>query len=221
MRLTDIAVERTTAATDLLLACVAGALAIYVCRLGRARDPWKAGLWASAFALLGLASALGAIAHGLQMSQRMRDALWQPLNLALGLTVALFAVAVVRDAWSAATARRVLPVAIALGVVFFGLTRLVPGTFLVFVLYEALALVFALVTYALLAVRTGLPGAGWMAAGIAISLIAAAIQASGTLSIRAIWRLDHNGVFHVVQIVGCLALLMGLRVGFLASPPAS
>ncbi len=203
-----------------MLALVAGFVAVYVYRMGLARDPWKGGLWTWAFGLLALASALGAAAHGLQMSASLRDALWQPLNLALGLAIARFAAGVVRDAWGQETARRVLPFAIVTGLGFFALTRLIPGTFLVFIVFEAVAMLFALVVYATLAFRGGLAGATWMAAGIAITLVAAAIQVTQAVTVRVIWPFDHNGVFHVVQMVGCLVLLAGLRAALLAAPQA-
>ncbi|MBN1639964.1 MAG: hypothetical protein JXA09_01920 [Anaerolineae bacterium] len=217
----DSLTERTTAATDVALGLVAMIAAVYVYRLGVGGDAWKAGLWSWAFGLLAFASLLGAAAHGLQMSDRLRDLLWQPLNVALGLTIALFAVGVVRDAWGTASARRVLPFLVAIGFGFYGLTRLVPGTFLVFVLFEAAAMLFALVVYVVLAVRGDAPGAVWMAAGIAIALAAAAIQASGAVTVRLIWPFDHNGVFHMVQVVGCVVLLVGLRAALLAAPHAT
>lgn len=62
----DIPTERTTAATDLLLAIVALGCVWLLWRC-RSHDPWKAKLWASAFAMLVVASSLGSVAHGLKM----------------------------------------------------------------------------------------------------------------------------------------------------------
>jgi uncharacterized protein DUF6962 len=67
LALVGTAVERTTAATDALLALAA----------------------------LAAASALGAIIHGLAMSDGLRDLLWQPLYLLLGVTMSLFVVGAV------------------------------------------------------------------------------------------------------------------------------
>ncbi len=136
--------------------------------------------------------------------------------MALGLTVAMFVVGVIYDQWGLVATRRVLPILIAVAVAFFVVTVLVPGTFLAFIVYEAAAMLFALVVYILLAVRGQLTGAAVMAAGITISIIAAAVQASGAVSVTALWEFDHNGIFHLIQIVGVVVLVAGLRMALLS-----
>jgi hypothetical protein len=54
-----------------------------------------------------------------------------------------------------------------------------------------------------------------MAAAMAVSLAAGAIQAS-SVTVRLGWVFDHNGVFHLVQLAGLALLVVGLR-GRLAS----
>jgi hypothetical protein len=56
-----------------------------------------------------------------------------------------------------------------------------------------------------------------MAAGVFLSIVAAAIQAKQSTSIRVIWEFDHNGIFHLVQMAGLVLLLAGLRAGL---PPS-
>lgn len=214
----DLPTEQTTAATDLLLALVAGACLLYLARLGHARDPFKTAIWCAAFALLTLAAALGAVAHGFKMSSQLNRLLWQPLNLALGLAIAMFVVGVVYDRWGQTAARRALPIMIAVGLLFFLVTVWIPGSFRVFILYEALAMLFSLIVYLLIAVQGGLPSAWWMAAGVLITIVAAVIQALGAVRVTLAcgWEFDHNGVFHLVQVLGVLALTIGLRGALLA-----
>jgi hypothetical protein len=216
MEFIDIPTEQTTAATDLLLALVALASVVYLARVGKGRDPWKARIWSWAFGLLTFASAMGAVAHGFKMSEQLNRLLWQPLNLALGLTIAMFAVGVVYDRWGHAISKRVLPILVAVGVVFFGVTVVIPGSFLVFILYEAAAMLFALAVYVLLAARKQLAGAAVMAAGILITIVAAAIQASGAVFVKIIWEFDFNGIFHLIQVVGVVVLVAGLRTAMYA-----
>jgi len=211
----DIPTERTTAATDVLLALLAVVCAVYLARVGSARDPFKTRVWCAAFGLLAFASAMGAVAHGFQMSERLNRALWQPLNLALGLVIALFVVGVVYDRWGQAAAQRALPITLGMGVVFFLVTVLIPGSFLVFILYEAVAMLFALAVYLLIAARGTLPGAWSMVAGVAITIAAAVIQALGITRVHVIWDFDHNGVFHLVQVAGVIVLTGGLRTALL------
>lgn len=209
MQLNPAATELTTAATDVLIAAVAcGCIALL--QRWRERDRRKVGVWSWVFGLLAVAALLGALSHGLVLSERTRALLWQPLFLSLGLVVALFVVAALYDWRGRETARRSLPVMLVVALLFYAITRLGSGTFLLFVMYEAAAMLFALAIYVSLAARRGLTGAGWIASGIGLNIVAAAIQASGTVSVTIIWPFDHNGVFHIVQILAIVVLMRGL-----------
>jgi hypothetical protein len=63
-----------------------------------------------------------------------------------------------------------------------------------------------------LAVRGEPAGAAFMSAGILISILAAGIQAKKSISLTIIWQFDHNGIYHIVQVVGLLLLIYGIRV---------
>src|SRR5262249_50066376 len=206
---TDQPHQQPTAATDLLLAALSLGCAACLLRLRRA-DPWKAGLWAGAFALLGVASLLGAAAHGLDLTPVARRLLWQPLNLALGLTIALFVVGAVGDLRGRRAALRLLPVMLAAGAAFFAVTQLFRDAFGVFLLYEAAALLVALAIYSRLA-AAGFPGARWMVAGVLITIAAAAVQTQHWARFTLVWEFDHNGAFHLLQLPGLLALAAGVR----------
>ncbi len=209
MGLNPIPTELTTAATDAFLAVLAlGCIRWLGAR--RSADPSKVTLWVLLLALLVVASALGAVAHGFDLSPDTLYVLWQPLFLSLGLVVALFVVAAVYDGFGAVAARRLLIPALVVGVAFYLLTLLLPGTFLVFVLYEAAAMVAALAIYGWLAMRSGESWAWLMVLGIALNLVAAAIQASGTVQLNLGVPFDHNGVFHLVQMVAIVVLVAGV-----------
>lgn len=214
MEFIDIATERTTAATDVLLALIAAAAALLVNRAARPTDPERGRIWMSAFVLVAVASVIGAAAHGIRMSERTNFVLWQPLNLALGLTIAMFVIGVVYDLTRGSMPKAVAPILVGVGVVFYAITLRVPGTFIVFVLYETVAMLFALSAYVAMALRRSLAGAWLMAAGILVTIIAAAVQATGALRVAILWEFDHNGIFHVIQMVGVVLLLLGLRPGF-------
>jgi hypothetical protein len=217
MKFTDIPTEQSTAITDAILALLALGCLWYLRRIGQS-DPLKTNLWLWIFGLLALAAILGTIAHGFQMSARLNHLFWQPLYLSLGLTVALFVVAVVYDMWGYEAARRVLPVMLVIGVAFYGVTVLIPGSFLVFIIYEAMAMLFALGIYGWLAWQGQLNGAWLMTAGILITIIAAGVQASEAISVTIIWPFDHNGLYHLIQMLGLLVLVAGLRAALLAEP---
>lgn len=206
----DIPTEQTTAATNVLLAGVAAGCGLALARR-RQRAPWKVGLWGAAFGVLTLAAILGASAHGFKMPPQTYHLLWQPLNLLLGSLIALFVAGVVCDAWGKQASRRVLPPMLLAGVAFYLFTLANPGSFLVFVAYQTVCMLFALGVYSWLAWRKRQAGTAWMAAGVLTTMVAAGIQASGQASLHLVWPFDHNGIYHLVQIVGVLLLFVGLR----------
>jgi len=216
MPFTSVPIEQTTALTDAVLAAVAIVCLASLWR-SRARDPWKVGLWSWVLGLLTFAAGLGAVAHGFEMQEGLRSLLWHPLFLSLGLVVGLFVVAAVHDWKGQAVSRRVLPAMLAVGIVFFAVTLVASGTFLVFVAYEAVAMLSALAVYVTLAAGSRLAGAGIVALAIVLNIVAAGIQASGTVRLTIGVPFDHNGVFHLVQIVAVVVLVVGLQQG-LARP---
>lgn len=213
MRFVTEQTELTTAATDILLVVVALLCVASLVRFFR-RDPWRVGLWSGVFSLLAGAALLGAVVHGVELSRGLKDLLWQPLFLFLGFVVALFVVASVYDWKGKSTAIRLLPVMLVVAVVFFVVTRLVPSGFFVFVIYEALAMIFALSVYSLLAFRRQIGGAAIIALSIVLNMVAAAVQANNAISLDVIWVFDHNGIFHLIQIVAIVVMFLGVQSGF-------
>lgn len=206
--MSPIETELTTAATDLLLAGLA-VFAIAVLARHRAQRPMKAGIWMAVFGLLLVASILGAAVHGLELADSTRAALWKPLNLALGLLVAFFLVGAALDTWGKGVARKLVPLAIVVGSAFFLYTELSDGSFVVFILYEAAAMIGALLLYLRLSLRGAGAWAWWMTGGVGLNIVAAAIQQTSA-SMRVVWMFDHNGVFHLLQAVAVLVILGGI-----------
>lgn len=213
MNLIDIPTERMTAFTDFLLGLLVLGVFIYLFRLRCSKNHPRLTIWLWAFGLLTFASLVGSVAHGFAMSESTNHLFWQFINPALGLVIAMFVVAVVFDLWGQRAYRRMLPVMIVVAALFYGVTVLIPGTFLTFVAYEALAMLFALGGYIYLSSRKKLPGAWLLVAGVLVTMIAAVIQAVGTNGVVLFLGLDHNGVFHLVQMAGVLALVGGIQKG--------
>ena len=216
MEFTREPTEQTTAITDIILALVAfGGILILCWNLPNSSATWKIIIWSAAFGMIGLAAALGAVAHGLVISQTIHDRIWQLLNMALALAVSLFVAGVTYDLWGLAACLKALPVLLIAGLGFFGATLLYPDIFFIFIVYEGLALIFSLSAYIYLAVRGDPAGAALMAAGILISILAAGIQANKSISLTVIWQFDYNGIYHIVQVVGLILLVIGLRCSVL------
>lgn len=211
MQLIDIPTEQTTAATDLIIALMAIAAAIYLKRNGPVG--LRGTLWRSVLILLTVGALLGAAGHGFVLSERAYLALWSAVYLPLSLLVAAFLAATIRDLAGDAAARRALWVLAPAALASFGYMLLDPDNFLPFVVYETAAMLLSLAGFIWISIRGDLPGAGWITAAIATNILAAAIQAEGSLGFTLVWAFDHNGVFHLVQMVALGLLVYGLRLG--------
>ncbi len=204
--------EKTTAITDIILAFIAfGGIGYLRWPPMNSGEVWKINIWSAAIGLIGLAAALGAMAHGIVLSRIFHQRIWWALNMALSLAVSLFVVGVVYDLWGFEVSLTTLPLMLIAGLGFYLTTLIYPGIFFLFIVYEAGALAFALGAYIFLTIYKDLPGASWMAIGILVSIIAAGIQANKSTVLTFIWRFDHNGIYHLVQVVGLMLLLIGLR----------
>jgi len=128
----------------------------------------------------------------------------------------MFVIGVAYDVWGPTVARKILPWMVGIALGFYIITRFFQGIFFVFIVFEAFALMFAGCAYGWLEFKGQLSGAWIMAVGILVSIVAAVIQATKISPIKVIFEFDHNGIFHMVQILGILCLVLGLRSSLLS-----
>lgn len=204
-------IELSTAATDAALTIESLLVAAWILRTPCGAR-WRATLWGATLGVLALASLLGAAAHGLVLSAGTQAALWRPLYALLGLVVALMLVAAIADLRGPTLIRGLLPAAVALAMGFFVLSEAKGGDFGVFVLFHAGAGLVALAVYGILAWHRRLAGAGTIAASLALSLAAGAVQASNA-TLLPLLPLDHNGLYHLVTMVAVALLGRGVVAG--------
>jgi hypothetical protein len=209
MQIVDSPTERTTAATDLLIALAALGGIGYL-RSQPHPVPADTSAWTWAFALLAVSAALGAAYHGLALDGPRRNALWQALTLCLALAIALVASGTSRDLLGDEAADRALPALLATGGAVYALSRAFPGLFIVFLLYQAVVLLAALAAYGTLAVSGPDEGPAWVSAGVVLALAGAVVQARRRSRIRLVWEFDHNGIFHLFQTAGLVVIWLGL-----------
>ena len=210
MQFVAIPTELTTAATDACLALLALASAGYLSRFYR-RDSWKILLWCWIMVLLALSSILGVLVHGFKLAPTIHNVLWLPLYVSLALTVALFAANAIYDGWGLSASRRVLPFLLVAGCVFSIIAQLLAGDFLIFILYEGVAMLFALGVYLWLVISRRLSGASLITCGILFTIIAAIVQTIHSIAFTVIWQFNNNGLFHLIQMVGIVFLVAGVR----------
>ena len=210
MHLISASPERVTASTDLIFGLLSVAMAFTLGRSKRQSDPWKATVWMWMFLLLAVSSFAGVAIHGLDLTDRTRYLVWQPLDLCVAFVLGLFITGVVYDLFSPRVARWLLPYLLTAGFVFAGLIFLYHGTYRAFIPYEAIAFLLALGGYSWLTYKKTLTGAGLWAGGALITILAAVVEASGQDDQPYFWQFDHNGVSHVIEMVGILLIFAGL-----------
>lgn len=190
--------EPMTLATDYVLAAAAAIIAGRV--LATAGGEYARRWWGIAFIALALGAALGGTHHGFRL-----EALWKPTVLVLGVAsagmVAGSAVATAPRTW------RIALIALAaakLALYWLWVWRDDRFIWVVADTGSAFALVALL---HLLAWRR--PGSRWIVAGVAVSIAAAVVQASGVDLHR---HFNHNDLYHLVQLGALLAYYRGVRV---------
>lgn len=211
MNFTPIATEQTTAATDLLIAVLCVCALVYLRRRGP--GGLRGLLWNGVLGLLAVAAFAGAVAHGLVLDEAVFARVWHVTYLALALLVAAFLLAAIRDVFGDAPARRAVPYLLLVALGIFGYFFFNPENFRPFILYETAAMLLSLAGFLWLSWKRSLAGSGWITASIAVNILAAGVQATRSLSFTLIWPFDHNGAFHLIQLLGIALLVRGLRLG--------
>lgn len=206
----DSPTEQTTAVTDLILALQA-MVAIFVLRNAPARRLLWTDIWTWTFALLSVAGLLGAVSHGIQLTPSIDAGIWLFVYLALGILMALFSIAAVTMHWDHRLGRRCLPFGLIIAFVFFSITQFWSDSFLLFVVYEGIAMLFALLLYSSCFWLRREQGSGFLVSGILVGIVAAVIDTQSSLRLTFIWTFDNHGLFHIVQMLSLLLLTIGVH----------
>lgn len=204
--------EPATLVTDYLLAAFTAALAWRLfrarsldSRVGGPTSAWKL-WWAVAFASTAAAGLAGGTVHGFQLllAPGVLDLLW--LLTLESLVVSSFAVAraAIAGAGLSEAAGRRLSLAAALAYAGYGLWLAGRPVFLAAIAAYGVAL--AVLVADQLRSKLRHRGARSLVAGVAVSVVAAAVQQSGWSLHRAF---NHNDLYHVVQAVGVWLLYRG------------
>ena len=181
--------EPATVITDYLLGIVAAWVSIRLFK--SAQRPQR--FWALAFAALAAGAFLGGTWHGFAKS----EFLWKATVLSVG--VASFGM--VAGSASAVMKTLLLPILAALKLVAYAGWMLFHDEFIYVVIDTGSAL---LIVAALHLWKWN----GFMLAGVAVSVLAGLVQASG-FALHA--HFNHNDLYHVIQIAGVVLLYQGAK----------
>ena len=194
--------EPTTTITDFILGLEALVLAalLLISPQTFPSQPY----WIASLLCLGVAAVLGGLYHGFD-----RFSSYTGVYFCISVLMAALCLAVITDGFGEEIARGFRWPVAGLALAFFLVARTYPTRILAFAALLAVFLVLALILYLHLMVTRALPGAGFLAAGIATLLIGAAMML-GNVGFTLIWTFDRNAVYHLVQMVGSLFFYFGL-----------
>jgi hypothetical protein len=196
--------EPSTLLTDYALAGVTGWLAW---SLFRVREGQRArSFWALAFAALALAAALGGTWHGFAP-------VFAPLAVVLVWKATMLSVGVASFGMLAASVNAVTTEGARKALIAFAVVKLVVYSGWMIghdeYIYVILDTGSALLLVAALSLWTARdPAARWILAGVGVSVLAGAVQASGFALHR---HFNHNDLYHVIQIAAMVLLFVGAR----------
>lgn len=198
--------EPMTMLTDYALAVLGVLFGWRLVVSGRAAREWSRSLWGGCFLAMALAAVAGGTAHGFAPWLGGVEAswIWKLTVFALGFAgAAMLAAAVIARIGGAA--RTALLAAVVVKLAFYVAWMTVHDDYR-FVIYDYAASMLGVLALA------GWPGggrpagAGWIAAGIAVSFVAAGVQQSGLALHR---HFNHNDLYHVIQMAGLYLLYRG------------
>jgi hypothetical protein len=199
--------EPMTMVTDYLMGALAFVLAMRLLGDASAGQQWSGRLWAAAFVMTAVAAFVGGTYHGFiqWMPGLAGRALWKATLVATGIGSACLLAAAVTAA-TTGSLRQALVGLVLVKLTVYLWTIATKDAFVLVIADYGTALVAVLLA-AWFIRPTGLtPAAWWLAAGVAVAVVAGVIQWA---HIAPHVRFNHNDLFHVVQMASLYLLYRG------------
>jgi len=212
IQLIESATERTTAATDLILAFEFLLFAIFF--VTSTSDNKRAAAWAIPFLLLAGAFLIGAVAHGIQMPEEINLQLWLFIAGCSAFGLAHLVSASVGE-WKPAWYKKSV-IGMSLAAIIFVGTTVKFSSFAVYVVFIVINMALVSWLNAICFEKSGNKKHLLIIAGAVITAIASLVQLIKSIRFTIIWEFDYNGVFHVVQMLGGIFLGLGI-IGLMKS----
>lgn len=207
--------ELFTALTNILWALVAFISFILINKNSNNSSP-KAKLWKAVFAMLFVSNILASLVHGLSLSIETSELIWVPINLILGLMIALLMSAALYDYLGKGKMQKYFPYLIGIAVIFFAMTQFNRDTFLIFIAYQSIFMLLILTMYLHLAIKKR-AGARAICVGMFLFILAAVAQAVGRYELDLIIPINQDGLYHLIGIPSTILLTIGVIQSLLQS----
>lgn len=216
IQLIDVPTERTTAATDLILALQTGLYTFFMYSDARFHT-FRGYLWMGVFAGICTTSVLGTVAHGFMMKKRTNTILWQILTATFSICYVLIISVFVHDLTGPQGGMLALWVTGSLG---FALTVycLKYPAFVPKIIYLGVGLgVLILGVVLWLVLVDKVPGYRAILGAMAASIAATAVEARQKFRLTLRWKFDHHSAYHALQFIANALFFAGAR-GYFSAP---
>ncbi|MDX2416228.1 MAG: hypothetical protein QNK19_02080 [Xanthomonadales bacterium] len=202
----ESATERTTAATDLILAVEFFLFAIFFIKSASGNK--RAAAWSIPFLLLAGAFLIGAIAHGFQMPEKTNMQLWLLLAGCSAFGLAHLVSASVGE-WKPAWYKKSV-VGMSLAAIIFVGTTVKFSSFTVYVVFILITMALVSWLNAMCFERSGNKNYLLIIFGAVITATASLVQLITSIHFTIIWEFDYNGAFHLIQMLAGIFLALGI-----------
>lgn len=194
-------------ATDYVLVLLCGFFAWRLWNVGKGAAQASVCSWAAGFACFGLASLAGGTVHGFStvLSEATLQSLWKGTTYAVGLASFFLLTGTLNACIAVPVRRLVMPIPY-IQLIVFALWMATHDDFHVVIYNYTLTnlAILALQCYAGVIHRA--VSAPWLAGGVLVSFVAAAVQVSGVTIHQ---HFNHNDLYHVIQIGGMYLFYRG------------
>ena len=208
----ESATERTTAATDLILAVEFLLFAIFFIKFASSNK--RATTWSIPFLLLAGAFLIGAVAHGVQMPEKTKMQLWLLLAVCSAFGLALIVSASVGE-WAPAWYKKsVIGMSLA-AIIFIGVTVKF-SSFTVYVVFILITMALVSWLNAICFEKSGNKNHLLIIFGAVITATGSLVQLIKSIHFIIIWEFDYNGAFHLIQMLAGIFLGLGI-IGLMKS----
>jgi hypothetical protein len=201
--------EPTTMVTDLLITMVGWLLASRLLldeKHGRYQSRFY---WGVGLLFISLGALLGAISHGLAayLGDTADTLIWKSTVYTVGFSMVFAVGGTLAGAPLAAGVRRFFWLVNLAAFLTYAAWMINHDDFLYVIYYyvPAMLLIAALQVWALLGKQSH--GAGWLLAGVVVTLLGAVVQQSG-FALHT--HFNYNDMFHLIQVVGLLLFFRGI-----------
>ena len=205
--------DMTTAVTDLINAAAALIPICWLIKQGLAERRNR--LWAAAYSLFALNSAVGFILHGFYLSDSLNIILWSILYVVLGLMLAMYVSSVRYDVFGEQGFDKFLRVSIIVSAVVCVIIAAINviDYHYSFPLFSAYCILNIGIILSQLFRRIKEDKRfAWYLAAIMIFVIGSVIQAINTIQFSLIWDFNHDSVYHFAMLIFLLVQFKGIRL---------